>query len=490
MSDDRQLVRRGDLVLRPDDRRVLALPFLPGQELPQHGISRAEAVIERLSGMSDEDVSRTLAATLEAFSERHHDLRAIFREHFGLIAHRLPDSSRVSQERSELMGAYLTQEFAIEAAALFNPSIVEHPDQDGVGPGAVRFIMSVRAVGEGHLSSIEFRTGILTADGGVELDEPGTRLTTGRATPIQMSTDFLREALDEGGDAFTAESVLRQLPARFTPDQLESVLASIEQDRNGWNRHDGLIERIRRVAASCYELTFPPGRDLSECVIRPSSAAESHGLEDARFVRFVAEDGSVTYYATYTAYDGSAIAPHLLRTDDFTSFSIRQQIGPAAKNKGMALFPRHIRGQFWSLSRWDRESISVASSPDALRWGRPVTIQSPRRPWEMIQLGACSSPLETDRGWLVFTHGVGPMRTYSIGAILLDLDDPTVVLGVLPEPLLTPNADERNGYVPNVVYSCGALVHGRSVVLPYGCSDSSIRFAFVDLPGLLDRLTS
>ena len=350
MNDDLPLVRRGDVVLRPDDRRVLARPFLPGQELPQHGISRAEAVIERLSGMSDEDVSRTLAATLEAFSERHHDLRATFREHFGLIAHRLPDSSRVSQERSELMGAYLTQEFAIEAAALFNPSIVEHPDQEGVGAGALRFIMSVRAVGEGHLSSIEFRTGILTADGAVQFDEPGTRLTTGRATPIQMSTDFLREALDEGGDAFAAESVLRQLPARFTPDQLEAVLASIERDRTSWSRHDGLIERIRKAAASCYELSFPPGRDLSECVIHPSSAAESHGLEDARFVRFVTEDGSVTYYATYTAYDGSAIAPHLLRTDDFTTFSIRQQIGPAVRGTRLVRTLRECRSAKGGIS--------------------------------------------------------------------------------------------------------------------------------------------
>jgi predicted GH43/DUF377 family glycosyl hydrolase len=363
-----------------------------------------------------------------------------------------------------------------------------HPDQCGLAPGELRFVMTARAVGEGHVSSVEFRTGVLAGKDVVRLHEARTQLTTGRMTQGPMSTEFLRDALDEDGDAVTAQSVLGRLPEQFTPQQLEDVLASSELDSPRRGGPDGLLERIRRAAASSYELTFPSTSDLSERVVFPNTGAESHGIEDARLVRFVDDDGGVRYYATYTAYDGSSIAPRLISTDDFESFSMRPQLGAAAKNKGMALFPRRIDGRFWSLSRWDRESISVASSADALRWGQPVTVLSPSQPWELIQLGGCSSPLETAEGWIVITHGVGPMRTYGLGAVLLDLDDPTIVLGTLTEPLMTAEPDEREGYVPNVLYSCGGLIHGETIVLPYGCSDSSIRFAFIDLPGLLARL--
>jgi predicted GH43/DUF377 family glycosyl hydrolase len=487
VSGGRDLVRRGSIVLRPDPRRVIARPFLPGHELPTEGISRADSVVDRLVTMPEADVEKTLASTLSAHSDRHADLRASFREHFQLVAHRIPAGAPISPDRADLIGAYLTHEYSIEAAALFNPSIAAHPDQSGLAPGELRFVMTARAVGEGHVSSLEFRTGVLAAHDVVRLDEAHTRLTTGRMTKTSMSTDFLRDALDETGDAFTAQSVLGRLPEQFDPQELEDVLASSELDSPG-RGHDGLLGRIRRTAASSYELTFPSASDLSERVIFPNTDAESHGIEDARLVRFADEDGSIRYYASYTAYDGSSIAPHLLSTDDFETFSMRPQLGPAAKNKGMALFPRRIDGRYWTLSRWDRETISVASSPDALRWGQPVTVLSPSQPWELIQLGGCSSPLETAEGWIVITHGVGPMRTYGLGAMLLDLDDPTVVLGALTEPLMTPSPDEREGYVPNVLYSCGGLIHGDTVVLPYGCSDSSIRFAFIDLPGLLTRL--
>jgi predicted GH43/DUF377 family glycosyl hydrolase len=484
-------VRRSTVELYADASRVLARSFLPGQEMQMLGISRAESVMERLLAMSEENVSRTLIATLASYAGRHADLLTTFREHFDVVAHRLPQfrhGATVSQDRKDLMGAYFTQEYAVEGAALFNPSVVVHPDQEGCGPGELRFVMSLRAVGEGHVSSVEFRTGIVGEDDAIAIHPPERRLSTGRTTPNPMSTDFLRASLGEHGDAFAAESVLRLLPSWFTPQELEEVLASSERDSLHRDGNDGLLDRIRRTASSSYRLDFPREHALSERVIFPNSPAESHGIEDVRLVRFVGEDGAETFYGTYTAFDGSRVAPHLLQTDDFQSFTMAPMIGPAAQNKGMALFPRRIRGDFWSLSRWDREDISVARSPDAVRWGRPQTVQAPRMPWELIQLGACASPLETPHGWLVVTHGVGPMRTYGIGALLLDLDDPTIVLGVLDEPLLTPTAAERDGYVPNVVYSCGALIHGSTVVLPYGSSDSSVRVAFVDLPELIERL--
>ena len=303
-----------------------------------------------------------------------------------------------------------------------------------------------------------------------------------------MSAELLRASLDEHGDAIAAESVLRLLPSAFTAQELEDVLASSELDSPHRDGTDGLLERIRRTAAASYQLDFAPGSDLSERVIVPGSPVESHGIEDVRLVSFRDSDGHHSFHGTYTAYDGSHIAPHLLKTDDFLHFTFGPMTGRAAQNKGMALFPRRIAGDVWSLSRWDRENISVARSVDGVRWGAAQVVMTPRHPWDLIQLGACSSPVETSQGWLVLTHGVGPMRVYSIGAMLLDIDDPTRVIGVLDSPLLVPDEDEREGYVPNVVYSCGALIHGSSLVIPYGCSDSSIRFAFADVPALLERL--
>lgn len=488
MSNDPAFVRRGTHALHADPRRVVTKLFLPGQEILAHGISRADAVIHRVLAMTDEEVSVTLAATIERFADRHHDLSATFAEHFALVSHRLPESVHGSAERRDLIGAYFTQEYSVEAAALFNPSIVAHPDQTGLAVGELRFVMSVRAVGEGHISSLEFRTGVLDPSGGVRIDDPGRHLVTGRAAPATMSREFLFDALAERRDAATADHLLSLLPAQFNPSHLEAALASIERDRLTRGSAGAIIERIRWIAACNYQLQFPSDRPLSERVIFPSGADESHGIEDARFTRFIHDDGDVSYYATYTAFDGSHVAPHLLRTDDFQTFDISQLIGPAAKNKGMALFPRQIRGQYLALSRWDSESIGIASSSDARKWGAAVPVQTPEQSWALIQLGNCGSPIETSEGWLVLTHGVGPMRAYGMGAILLDLEEPTKLIGELSQPMLTPADDERDGYVPNVVYSCGALLHEQMLVLPYGCSDSAIRFAFVDIPELLNRL--
>jgi predicted GH43/DUF377 family glycosyl hydrolase len=488
MSDDPRLVRRGTDVLRADPSRVVTKLFLPGQEILSSAVSRADAVMQRVLAMTDEEVSVTLAATVRRFTDRHYDLHATFAENFALVAHRLPKKAHGSAARRDLIGAYCTQEYSVEAAALFNPSMVAHPDQTGLAAGDLRFIMSVRAVGEGHISSIEFRTGVVDSANGVRFDNPGRHLVAGRSVPATMSRDFLSDALAEGADADTAEHILSLLPDQFNSAHLDAALAVVERDKLTRGSAAAIIERIRWIVSCNYQLHFSADRPLSERVIYPTSADESHGIEDARFTRFTEADGRISYYATYTAYDGSRVAPHLLHTNDFQTFDITQLIGPAAKNKGMALFPRRVQGQYLALSRWDRESIGIASSPDGRSWGTAVTVQAPEQPWELIQLGNCGSPIETTEGWLVLTHGVGPMRAYGIGAILLDLDDPTKLIGALSQPLLTPSDEERDGYVPNVVYSCGALLHRDTLVLPYGCSDSAIRIAFVDLPELLNRL--
>jgi len=478
------LVRRGGVTLLPDPSRVLAMLYLPGQEIIDDGISRADSVIERVLGMTDEEVSTTLGETIGRFADRHFDLRADLAENFARVAHRLPRASEISTERRELIGAYFTKEYSIEGAALFNPSIVPHPDQTGLKEGDLRFILSLRAVGEGHISSIEFRTGVISG-GEASIDDPGRHVLTGKSAQSKMSREFLRESLAERGHADAAADLLNLLPDTFDAEHLAAAIASIENDELTRGSARDVLKEIRWIVSCNYRVEFPHDRPLSERVLYPTSIDESHGMEDARFTQFIDDDGKVSYYATYTAYDGLRVKPHMIQTNDFKSFDITRLIGPSAVNKGMAVFPRKVNGKFLSLSRWDRENISVASSPDSCTWGDAVDLLVPEQPWEFIQLGNCGSPLETPEGWLVITHGVGPMREYGMGAMLLDLEDPTKIIGSLSQQILIASEEERNGYTPNVVYSCGALLHGDTIVLPYGYSDSSTRFAFVDLPQLM-----
>ncbi len=408
---------------------------------------------------------------------------------FKLVAHRLGGEIQVGSARRQLIGAYFTQEYALEAAALFNPSMVAHPIQAGCQPGEVRFILSLRAVGEGHLSSIEFRTGTI-GESGIRLDPPGRFLDTGRSGPVPYDRDLFRAKLiDLGREDENTRFLWGILPSRFTAAELDVALAELSGQRVTREDSAVLADRVRWIAASHYAVEFDEHSALSERVLWPASPAESHGMEDARFVRFTDGD-DVIYYATYTAFDGSQVAPHLLETRDFQTFTVSQLSGPSARNKGMALFPRRIAGRYAALSRWDRESNAIGYSADGHRWGEAITVQTPTRPWELIQLGNCGSPIETPAGWLVFTHGVGPMREYAIGVVLLDLEEPERLIATLPEPLLVADESERDGYVPNVVYSCGPMIHGNSVVLPYGCSDSSVRIAMVNLRLLLERLAA
>jgi predicted GH43/DUF377 family glycosyl hydrolase len=475
--------------LKPDASRTLCRLFVPGQETLIRGESRATAVIDRILDLSEEEVESTVARTLARFSGGHRDLAQTLEHNFELVAHRLGGKIRVGHARRRLIGAYFSQEYAPEAAALFNPSMVAHPDQSGVQPGDVRFVMSLRAVGEGHMSSIEFRTGTIGVPG-IRLDDPGRFIDSGQTVPVPYDREYFRgKLIDISAEDENARFLWNMLPSRFTAAELDVALEELTRQHVTRGDTAALADRVQWMAASSYAVEFDKDTALSERVLWPSGPAESHGMEDARFVRFT-DDSDALYYATYTAFDGSQVAPHLLETRDFETFTISQLSGPSARNKGMALFPRRIAGRYAALSRWDRESNAIGYSDDCHRWGEPTTVQSPAHPWELIQLGNCGSPIETPAGWLVFTHGVGPMREYAIGAVLLDLDRPERLIAALPEPLLVADGSERVGYVPNVVYSCGAMIHGDRVILPYGCSDSSVRIAIVDLCLLLERLES
>ena len=463
--------------------------FVPGQEGFDHQDSRTAAVVARLLALDDHEVASTLDQVVNGFAERHRDLLGIFERHAAAVADRLEPGRELSDERRLLLGASFTSEYAIEGAALCNPSMVSHPDQSGVPAGSLRFVMSVRAVGEGHRSSIGFRTGMIDAAGQATVDDPPRFAVAGTAREVAYEADTFRSELrrlDSQGE--NADYVLDALGERFSGEALEARLHELQANLTTRRHAERTIEVIRSFAERTYGIEFPADTTLAERVLWPTMSAESHGMEDARFVRFTHDDGHISYYATYTAYDGAHISQQLLETTDFSTFTSSPLVGDATVNKGMALFPRRVRGRFAALSRWDRESNSVAFSDDLRQWSGAAPVQLPARAWEVLQLGNCGSPIETDAGWLVLTHGVGPMRTYSIGALLLDLDDPTVVLSRLQHPLLAPDRDERNGYVPNVVYSCGALVHADTLVLPYGISDAAIGIATLPMRDLLAEL--
>jgi predicted GH43/DUF377 family glycosyl hydrolase len=483
-----QCVTRSGVVLTADPARVLARLFVPGHELSHDGRSRASGVLARILALPDDEVDTVLSRVTDRYGKRHRDLPGVLRANYERIAHRVPDDVVLSDERRDLVGAWFTHEYSVEAAALFNPSAVAHPDQSGLLPGQTRFVLSLRAVGEGHISSVEFRTGVVGPAGELSIDEPGPHIERGRTLPTWYDRGAFAAALaGQDLDRESAAFVIARLAPRFHADELEAALADLTGQRLTRPTAARTADLARRIAACSYEVEFPTGTALSERVLWPESPSESHGIEDARFVR-VEDDG--VYRGTYTAFDGASIAPQLIETADFRRFRISQLAGPAAQNKGMALFPRRVGGRYLALSRFDRENNAIATSADGVWWGDPRTLQTPNRSWELLQLGNCGSPVETEAGWIVLTHGVGPMREYAIGALLLDLDDPSRVVGALRDPLLEPTEDERDGYVPNVVYSCGALRHGDRLLLPYGASDASVRFASVDIPLLVDRLTA
>jgi predicted GH43/DUF377 family glycosyl hydrolase len=484
------LATRTPVRLSANPARVIIRLFVPGQEGFEQRDSRAGAVLRRILALDDEDVRASLEDVFSRFEDRHRDLAGTFRRHARELSDRLNPADDLSEPRSLLVGAAFSSEYAIEGAALCNPSMTVHPDQSGIDSGSVRFVMSVRGIGEGHYSSIGFRTGVVDAGGGVAMEDAAPYATTGATEGAELSAAVFRSELSRVHDAGeAADYVLDALGERFTRADLDGQLARLGTNLRTRGRGAATMAVIRGIADRTYTVSFPDEIPLVERVLCPATQAESAGMEDARLVRFADDDGSTTYYATYTAYSGSEISQQLLTTNDFQRFTSVPLVGRAATNKGLALFPRKIHGRFAALSRSDRESNTIAYSDDLSVWTEILPCQQPAESWEVLQLGNCGPPIETDAGWLVLTHGVGPMRTYSIGAILLDLDDPTKILGRLRQPLLSPMPAEQNGYVPNVVYSCGALLHAETVVIPYGIGDAAIGIATVALPELLDALT-
>ena len=486
-----RLIRRSPVHMAAARSRAVTRLFVPGHEGFDHQGSRSSAVLHRLLALSDDAVERSYEDVIARFNGRHRALADTLLQHADELSDRLDSDAELSPLRRLLLGATFTSEYALEGAALCNPSMVLHPDQSQVSPGDVRFVMSVRAIGEGHISSIGFRTGTVSGSGDVDFDATPIFATTGhRDTAMLDSGTFRTELLRLDGAGDDADYVLDHLGPRFTHAEMEGRLRLLESSVATRNEAERTVGLIRAIADRSYTVRFETGTPLGERVLLPAMRAEIGGMEDGRFVCFTEPDSTVTYYATYTAYDGSNICQQLLETKDFVTFTSSPMVGSAATNKGLALFPRRIDDRFVALSRCDRESNTIAYSTNPRRWEESLPCQVPTESWEMIQLGNCGSPIETDAGWLVLTHGVGPMRTYNIGVLLLDIDQPTKIIGRLREPLLSPSHDERDGYVPNVLYSCGALLHAGTLVIPYGIGDSAIGVATVPVDELLATLTT
>jgi len=479
------MITRSPFVLRADPRRVIAKPYFPGEEIAGGHPTRASLLMARILALSEEEVTRALDEVLVSFQARHRHFEELLDRHWALVAPYAGDEP-VSVARRRLVGAYFTHEYSVEGAALFNPSVVPSPDQTGLAEGQCRFVMSLRAVGEGHISSIEFRSGTFDLQGTVLLEAASPFLVAGlRAPPSTYAKALFRAKLVElGVGNEVAWQILERLPMAFSLAELDASLLATEQETSSLAMTYETVKIVRVLAASSYVTTFPTDSTLSERVIFPAGPNETHGMEDARFVRFQEDDGAVRYYATYTAFDGYGIVPQLIETEDFRQFQISTLHGSAAQNKGMALFPRRIGGKYVMISRRDRENLHLAQSDRLDQWDTLTELHRPRHPWELVQIGNCGSPIETDAGWLLLTHGVGPMRRYAIGALLLDRDDPLKVIGELREPLLAPEGPEREGYVPNVVYSCGAMKHGDHLMMPYGLSDGAVGISVIRLASL------
>jgi predicted GH43/DUF377 family glycosyl hydrolase len=448
----------------------------------------ARRIVARVMTLSDRAVAQLLGQLMGEFADRHENTERNFRNRFVEVRHYLNEAWKPSAERQALIGSYFTHEYSPESAALFNPSIVPHPEQTGLPKGALRFILSLRATGEGHISSIRFRVGVVSARNRITLTRPVRFAMEPKRVPDAAYDKplFTRKLQEADVQNDFCQRVLDQLPEAFVLDDLHRVLTA---ERRKTDPADATADRAARgimlLAESNYEANFASVSQISQRVIFPSTASQRNGIEDARFVRFENEDGSFTYYATYTAFDGKITLPQLLETPNFVHFKFSTLNGPAVQNKGMALFPRKINGHYVMLSRQDDENIFIMFSNNIHFWEKPKLLLSPSQPWEFFKMGNCGSPIETEAGWLVISHGVGAMRKYCLGAFVLDLNDPTRVIGRLREPLLSPNESEREGYVPNVVYTCGALLHGRELVIPYAMSDSATKFATVSLDELL-----
>ena len=477
-------VRRLPVKFSSDIRRVITRFFDPGGE------TRIRGIVERVNSLSDGEIDRLLDEVLAKFRTRHANIVSALEENYRTAMATIDHPEDSSHNRRLLIGSYLTAEYSIESAALFNPSIVPHQDQRNLPDGAVRFIMSLRATGEGHVSSIVFRSGVITADHQVQID-PCSRLSSpARVVPDKQYEKplFRRKLKDIGVREEAMYLVLDRLADSFNAMQLEHAITEAREAVSQELQFESSFHDMRWLAQSNYQLELPREAEVSEVVIFPQTSNESHGIEDLRMVRFVDDDGAVIYYGTCTAFDGYRVLPQLIETRDFLRVGVHTINGARAQNKGMALFPRRIGGHYVMCSRIDGENLYIMFSDIIHFWESAELLHTPRNPWEFVQIGNCGSPLETPEGWLLLTHGVGPMRTYCIGAMLLDINDPTKVIGCLDEPLIAPTEKDRDGYVPNVAYSCGAMIHNGYLYLPFATSDMITRIAMVSLDSLLNRL--
>jgi predicted GH43/DUF377 family glycosyl hydrolase len=423
--------KHSPVVLRPNAARTVLKPFAPDYPEPyrQSEGSRARKIVERLLSVDQGVEMIGLKHMTELLGQRHRDVETILLRRYDELGDAVPDRSKVSRNRALLIGAFFTEEYSFEAAALFNPSIVPHWDQSGIGAGCIRFILSLRGIGEGHVSSVTFRTGVWSADGEVSIDDPSPYAVPPLIEPMEGHQD---------------------------------------------------------EAALC--LSFEGTENLSEAVLFPMAPSQRQGIEDLRLVLFKEDDGSSVYRGTYTAFSGAEIRQEVLSTHRFDTFSMRPLEGKAVANKGMALFPRRIDGRYRMLGRQDNENVWLMRSDDLHVWDEAEKLFTPQHPWEFVQMGNCGSPIEIDEGWLVITHGVGMVRNYTISAYLLDKQDPSKILARPKQPILRPTAADRDGYVPNVVYSCGSLVHGRRLLMPYGVADHVAMFATTTVEQVLDLM--
>ena len=478
-------VKRRAIKIVGDTSRVITRLHIPDK---RHRINK---IIQRILSMTDMAAQDLMAQIIVDFSGRHEDIGHIFERHLNVVKKYLPPDKVLSDVQKSLIGAYFTMEYSIESAALFNPSIVPHPDQRHMKKGSLRFIMSLRATGEGHISSIVFRSGVLDRHNKFLFDPISDFVET---PDLQLDSVYKRNPfrlkLNEmgAGDEISAH-ILNQLPEDFTYNELLEKIGYLRENPQFPEANQNRTFQVMSwLANSNYEVSFHPDHRISERVIFPVSKNESRGIEDARFVHFFDSQQESTYYATYTAYNGHTILPQLIETKDFINFNIVTLNGKAIKNKGMALFPRKIGGRYAMLSRQDGENNHIMFSDNLHFWQTSQIIQEPEYPWEFIQIGNCGSPVETNEGWIVLTHGVGPMRQYCIGAMLLDLENPSKIIARLDEPLLAPHEKEREGYVPNVVYSCGAIIHNNELIIPYAMSDINSGIATVDVKELLNGM--
>lgn len=474
-------VRRKKTKIQRDNSRVITRIHFPEER------SRIIKIIDRVLSLTENEAGELMEKINLDFFDRHKDIRSVLKRHFDQVSEYLPNTQSLSETKKLLIGAYFTLEYSVESAALFNPSIVPHPDQTNVPAGSIRFIMSLRSIGEGHISSISFRSGIIENNNSLTFDPLSEYVETPaiQHDPLYNQHLFQLKINELNASNETSARVIEQLPDEFTYNDLNKSIGLLLLNTD-FEYDNETIKIIYWLADSNYTIKFQSDHKISERVIFPVSKNESRGIEDARFVQFFQDNGEVTYYATYTAYNGFTILPQLIETKDFTTFNIITLNGKAVQNKGMALFPRMINGKYVMLSRQDGENNHIMFSDHLHFWQESKIIQEPINPWEFIQIGNCGSPLETSEGWLVLTHGVGPMRQYSIGVILLDLENPAKIIARLKEPLITPKEEEREGYVPNVVYSCGSLIHNNKLIIPYAMSDIMSGIATVEVNELIN----